>query len=565
MKQGATELQVPAVAYPRRGWLAALLLGAALGAAGLADLLGVERREGSAATGPLDAVHHLEVLAARMERDLLDLYLALHQPNAAPTAIAQAEPTFRREIEALRATAPSAIVPGLLRLYRLHDEIVDVAHAIATQPAVSRANAIETRVAILAAAQRAEMANLRQALERRAGEHRDQTAPLPVPVVVLFATASLLLMVIAWLFVQSRSARPARRARAPGLNLGHLQDALHHIADWILVCAADGNIEQVLAARDDQQGGASALLGQSIWRLTSNLHSGALPPPGPGSDGAVVALTLFGATPETAIPVRLVLARLGAHAPHRILAVARDRRDEIGIEQSLHDNARRLFHSRADVERLRETVLYVAEEEQERIGRELHDGAGQQLAGIAFLTHALADRLEPVDASASADLRWLSGLAGRTAESVRGLCRQLGSSQFEHADITALLRQLCEDAKVTYGVDCRFDHCDDSPELDAQAKRHVFRLAQESLNNALRHGNAHEVRMRLDVGRHRFRLAIADDGIGFDPRRFAGVAQRGLGLHSMRTRATIIGGNLRIRSGSRGTLVLLTAPTSDPH
>lgn len=261
------------------------------------------------------------------------------------------------------------------------------------------------------------------------------------------------------------------------LHIDQLNEALRYIADWIVVCASDGNIEHVLAAADGKAGlDRRELVGRSLWTFTADLHHDALAQ-SPHANGIAVTLTTFGATPETAIAVR--------------------------------------------------------------IGGD--------------------------DAKIGADLRWLSELTRRAAESVRGVSRQLGARQFENSDIAALLAHLCEDTAIAFEVECRLHAEDASDEFrgaSASAKRHIFRFAQESLNNALRHGHANLVVMRLEARRQRLRLTILDNGSGFDLRRFTGAARRGLGLHSMRMRASIIGGRLHIRTGSYGTLVMLVAPVA---
>ena len=558
----------------RLSLLATLLIGAAIGAAAGNARNDLAHRR---AVTAFEQRHDLDLATAletELRADLANARLAPHDAEAAATVANPAHSAqFAARVEELRTRTPSTTEVPLRSLGRVHGQIQKLAGGVVAGAPSPAAPVTRDAFDQLARELNAGIDDLNGQLrrERDGGDHASEVWP---PFFVLAFAVCMGGMLCALLYVAvARSASaaapmPARTAAARThalLHIDQLNEALRYIADWIFICTGDGAIEHVLASTDGRAGlDRRELVGRSLWTFTADLRHDALAQ-SPHANGITVTLATFGATPETAIAVRMVVVRLDGGGSPRLLAIVRDRSDEIGIEQSFKDRTTQLMRARADVDRLRERVMYVAEEEQERIGQELHDGVGQQLAGISFLTHALASRIGGDDAKTGADLRWLSELTRRTAESVRGVSRQLGAKQFENSDIAALLAQLCEDTAIAFEVKCQLHAEEASCEFraaSASAKRHIFRFAQESLNNALRHGHANRVVMRLEARRQRLRLTILDNGSGFDLRRFTGATRRGLGLHSMRMRASIIGGRLHIRTGAYGTLVMLVAPVA---
>ncbi len=377
----------------------------------------------------------------------------------------------------------------------------------------------------------------------------------------------------AWWWMRRRRADgPAAGQPAHHLTVDDLQAALAQVADWMFLCDAQGSIRHVLVADIDAlEPGANDLLGRPLCSLLAMI--GAEPQsvlPAPGREVAVT-LADFGVGLRKIVPVRLAVMRTASADPDKaLLAVATGRQAEVEYEDATRILAARMESLRQDSDALRRRILYLTEEEQVRIGRELHDGIGQQLAGIAFLARALADRLARGGGAGDGnkmlqrDGEWISQLAAKAMESCRNLSRELSSMQAHNGDLQAALAQLCRDAGAVYGADCALVEPERAArrlaKLPPAVASHAYRVAQEAVNNALRHGRARRVRVMLARTRKGFRLGVADDGSGFELRRFADGAHGGLGLSSMRVRATLLGGRLRIRARGRGTLVLLTAP-----
>ena len=213
--------------------------------------------------------------------------------------------------------------------------------------------------------------------------------------------------------------------------------------------------------------------------------------------------------------------------------------------------------------RLEAEVLRVSEHEKTRIGRDLHDGLGQHLAGLQLLCHALERKL------AGARSREAKEAAGRVGELARHVSEAIGQTRqlargltpmITEADgLMAALAQLAASTTQVPGVQCRFE-CD-APVLlaDSAAATHLYRIAQEAVSNAIRHGHARRIDICLRSLSSRTFLLIKDDGSGLPE----GAAQGpGLGLRIMAYRAGMLGGSLSVkREPGGGTSVLCSLET----
>lgn len=220
---------------------------------------------------------------------------------------------------------------------------------------------------------------------------------------------------------------------------------------------------------------------------------------------------------------------------------------------------RELRESEARYKRLDErNQLVLFEREQDRIGRELHDGLGQQLTGVAFLAKALEKRLAEKNQSEAAEAAWIVRLLNSAVDHVRFLSRNLSPVELDDNSLHGALAKLTADVRAIYGVDVQLVAEEALPELGPAAPSQIYRIVQEALNNALRHGRASEIRIRLRLRGNLLWLAVQDNGEGFERRGRPG--DGGLGLRSMRIRAESLGGRLRVTTSTRGTLVTVLAP-----
>jgi len=209
--------------------------------------------------------------------------------------------------------------------------------------------------------------------------------------------------------------------------------------------------------------------------------------------------------------------------------------------------------------RLEREILEISEREQRRIGQDLHDGLCQHLAGIELMSQVLEQKLVRRSKAAA-------GRAGDIARNVRDaishtrlLARGLSPVTLESEGLMSALHELALNTEKIFRVACRFD-CD-PPVLvtDYPAATHLFRLAQEAVSNAIKHGRAKRILIRLKEERGRMILSIIDNGTGF-PAQIP--KSKGMGLRIMQSRAGMIGGTLAFeRNAGGGASVTVTAPS----
>lgn len=205
-------------------------------------------------------------------------------------------------------------------------------------------------------------------------------------------------------------------------------------------------------------------------------------------------------------------------------------------------------------QRMAREILRIGDWERARIGQNLHDTVGQQLAGIAYLCHALAAECRgPAPQPLTAPLEQLSQQAMQAVEQVRHVARGLAPVLPGRGGLPEALRRVAESVRNIYTIDCMV-HCDGwNTEVDREAATHLFLLAQEAVTNAARHGGARHVAVRLTRTGGFGELVVTDDGAGL-PAELPEDA--GLGLHIMQYRAELVGGTLRVeRNDGGGTCV----------
>jgi len=193
-------------------------------------------------------------------------------------------------------------------------------------------------------------------------------------------------------------------------------------------------------------------------------------------------------------------------------------------------------------------------EERARLARELHDAVSQRLFSIRAHARAAQVLVAKDPARAGAELAAIAELGAQAHGELRAVIDGLAPPELD--GLAESLRRYALLAGRAHGITVRLTSTD-VPELDQRVQAATFRVAQEALNNALRHSGASEISVRLRHVRRRVILEVSDDGTGFDP----GLASGGLGLASMRERAASVGGVLRVSSApGAGTTVRLAVP-----
>jgi signal transduction histidine kinase len=223
------------------------------------------------------------------------------------------------------------------------------------------------------------------------------------------------------------------------------------------------------------------------------------------------------------------------------------------------DRERRLAAADEERKRLEREVLEISEREQRRIGHDLHDGLGQTLAGVDVLLEVLKKRLaghSPGDADAVASI---SSYVKEAIQQTRMLARGLSPVEVERKGLMSALKALAEHASLLFKVSCSFE-CDDAVEVQDHAKAtHLYRIAQEAMHNAVRHGKAKHIDIILTQEGAKAILRIVSDGTERTP--IPETSGNGMGIYTMKYRAGIIGGSVEIRSARpHGTEVICTFP-----
>jgi signal transduction histidine kinase len=202
-----------------------------------------------------------------------------------------------------------------------------------------------------------------------------------------------------------------------------------------------------------------------------------------------------------------------------------------------------------DRETLEKEVVESSNRVQMRIGQDIHDGLGQHLTGISFLSRALEKNLAAKGLAEAAEAAEISKLVIEALAQTRNLARGLFPVEVESDSLSPSLKDLARTVEQLFNISCIVE-CEEGVVVkDRVASTHLFRLAQEAVNNAVKHGKAHRVIIRLQRLDGRLILGIVDDGIGLPK---DGIKRSGLGLRIMTYRAQKVGGTLDITPGEFG-------------
>jgi PAS domain S-box-containing protein len=204
---------------------------------------------------------------------------------------------------------------------------------------------------------------------------------------------------------------------------------------------------------------------------------------------------------------------------------------------------------------LEREIIDIANREQQRISSDLHDGLGQELTGVALMLTSLVGRLKREQAGAAGDAEEIVALVNGAIESARALARGVSPVSVERGGLPSALRALATRASDMYGATVRFrGKVWPQLTLDAAACDHLYRIAQEAVNNAVKHGRASQVTIDLQVLSGNVTLTVRDNGRGM-----AGDAQlsRGMGLKIMHYRASMLSGVVAVEAAEGGGLQVI--------
>lgn len=194
-----------------------------------------------------------------------------------------------------------------------------------------------------------------------------------------------------------------------------------------------------------------------------------------------------------------------------------------------------------DQRRLEQEIVEISDREKDRLGRDLHDGLCQNLAGIAALCATLSAQLVPKSKPAAAAAEIARLLNDSIAEAHR-LARGLNPVGLNGNGLSGALDAFATNIEALFGVSCTYRSNRPSFQLKPEVETHLYRIVQESVRNAITHGKAKHIDLALRLDSTTGTLTIRDDGTGIDP-----VACLGNGMHTMNYRARLIGASLWVR------------------
>jgi signal transduction histidine kinase len=247
--------------------------------------------------------------------------------------------------------------------------------------------------------------------------------------------------------------------------------------------------------------------------------------------------------------------------------LARLRLLTVGLEARVRERTNALTEEMAERERLERELLEISEREQRRIGHDLHDSLGQHLTGAALAAQVLQEKLNTKDLPEVADANKVVELVEEGILLSRKLAKGLHPIEMEAEGLMEALEELASTSSDLFKICCRFE-CD-SPVLirDGATSGHMYRIAQEALSNAVKHGKAGNVIIHLESLDDGIALQVRDDGVGLPESQ---PKTAGMGLRIMAHRAAMIGATVSAKRQDAGGTVVSCAvrhngPAKGPH
>ena len=199
--------------------------------------------------------------------------------------------------------------------------------------------------------------------------------------------------------------------------------------------------------------------------------------------------------------------------------------------------------------RLEKEVLEVSEREQQRIGKDLHDGVCQELAGIAFLVQSIQQRLQAGGSVHPTEASQVTKLLEQAVRHARQLSHGLYPVDPQPNGLAVALAQLAATTTDMFHVACDFRRDGDVELYNPSAATHLYRIAQEAVRDAIRHGRASRITIELRQRGGAIELSVCDNGIGLNDN---GRLRDDMVMNMIQHRAKVVGASLQIRPGRGG-------------
>ncbi len=230
-------------------------------------------------------------------------------------------------------------------------------------------------------------------------------------------------------------------------------------------------------------------------------------------------------------------------------------RSKVAVFVNLFRKTRALHAEINERKRLETEIARVVEREQLRLGQELHDGLGQQLTGINYMVQALQKRMGKASPAVVREVNRLQALIQQSVEQSRSLAKLFYPVELERLGLLTALHEIWHKtalfSNTSYVVES-----DDDPSyagLKGQPAIQLFRIAQEAVHNALKHGQAKQISVRLETVDEFVTLTVKDNGSGLPADLDK---SKGMGLYIMQYRARMIGAKLDVRNARGGGVIV---------
>jgi len=209
---------------------------------------------------------------------------------------------------------------------------------------------------------------------------------------------------------------------------------------------------------------------------------------------------------------------------------------------------------------LERRVIEAGEAERRSIGRDLHDSLGQELTGLGLLAEAMGRSASAGSPGAVDMADQMISLAREAIAQVRAMSRGLDPVALGGGGLAGGLAELAAGVEQQSGIPCTFRCHEDVSIEDEQVATQLYRIAQEAVNNAVRHAKAGRIDISLTAHRSGVLLVVTDDGRGI-----SGEGGNGMGMRTMRYRASVLGGTLDVRPRPDGGTTVTCSLTRRQH
>jgi PAS domain S-box-containing protein len=232
------------------------------------------------------------------------------------------------------------------------------------------------------------------------------------------------------------------------------------------------------------------------------------------------------------------------------------RRAHDELENRVHQRTAELKKANAKLEtaiaerkRLEHELLEITEKERRRIGLDLHDDLGQKLSGIALMAKGLELRLGKRNLSEAEDAGKIHALVQQAMNHASDLAHDLATLDVKEKDLPSALGELAAHVRELFGITCKFKAEGDTPHLETSVINQMYKIAQEAVTNAIKHGKSKRVAINLSNEADRLVLSIQNAGLAFPDLEGQNI---GMGLRIMSYRASLIGAELNIKGTNPG-------------